>query len=141
MEDPVTIRTDVVPKAMDGGDMVLLTKYEAPGGQFTADEWKEYDIWAAGRMMDLLLGVFPGYPWHTIHDTKQGYAKVSIPILMGVNWGIILHLPVTLGPVIAAGGEVLERYQQSRDRMHLDSFLDARAQHSKLVSRQRPIPE
>jgi len=140
MQDPVTLRSDVLPKAMDGGDMCLLTKYEAPGGQFTEDEWKDYDLWAAQRMVDLLLATFPGYPWHSVHDSKQGYAKVSIPILLGVNWGIILHLPITPGAVIAAGGEVLERYSLSRERMNIAQFLDARQKHSKLVSRRRPIP-
>ena len=142
MEAPTTIREDVEHRSMDGGDMVLRTVYEEPGAG-REDLYKEYDIWAARRMYSLLLAAYPGYPWACQHDSTNKIAKIGIPILTGVrDWYVInlVQTPLTPGAVVVGGGEILERYQQSRTRFNLGAFLAAREIHSKLVDSRRAIP-
>jgi hypothetical protein len=142
MPDPVTVRKDLAPRSMGGGDIILRTTYEAPGGS-REDQYSEYDLWAAKRMQSLLLATYPGYPWACQFDSTHKIAKIGIPILMGVlNWYVINLVQTELTPhtVVAGAGEILERYRQSRMRFSVGSFLDAREQHSALVRRGRAVP-
>lgn len=142
MTELVTVREDVQPRAMGGGNMVAVTKYESPaGGQ--DDPHKEYDIWAANRMYSLLLAAYPGYPWACLFDSIQGYAKISIPILTGIGNGYVINLKqtqMTPGEIVYGGGVLLERYAQSRTRFNLGAFLEARARYSGLLNPKRGIP-
>jgi hypothetical protein len=147
--DAVTIREDVCHEA--GHDMVMLTKYEAPAGEYLGngkwalapDEYKDFDLWRARQIMTWLKTVYPGHFWAVVSDTAQGIVKIGIPILMGVqNWYVInlRQTELTIGTVTVAGGEILERYVLSRQRFNLGTFLDARRQHSALVVPSRRVP-
>jgi hypothetical protein len=104
----------------------------------------DFDLWRAGRVMAVLKTQFPGHLWCVEHDLAQGICKISIPILMGIcNWYVLnlrTHGDLTKGMVIAAGGEILERYRLPRCRLEIGSFLDARERHSALVNRRRMVP-
>jgi hypothetical protein len=145
--DPVTLRQDVVLKDIHGGnDRIVLTKYEAPStpdSGIAADPYKEQDIAIAGTMMKWLEKHFPGHLWGCISDIKQGIVKFNLPILMGVNaWFVVNLMTHDICDGLANGaGEILERYRLPRGRFHLDSFLDARQKHSKLVMPSRKVPE
>lgn len=148
--DPVTTREDLVPDAA-GHDIVMLTKYEAPAGESNGDgtwavaedQYKDFDLWRANRVIAFLKLTYPGHLWAVISDEAQHIVKIGIPILMGVNWWYVINTvetEVTPGAIIVAGGEILERYSLSRTRFNLGAFLDARARHSALVVPSRKVP-
>lgn len=154
--DPVATGYTVVEKDTHGSpDLVLRATYEAPAaadGSVAEDPYKEYDMWVASRAIQLLLKVYPDYPWTAKHDTalnrKTGnhdkLLLIGIPILMGVNNYYAINVqttPLSQGRVLAAGGEILERYGCRRGRMQLAQFLEARAKHSALVIPSRKVPE
>lgn len=145
--DLETVRQDVQLKDQHGGhDRVMLTKHEAPAGpdgEIAEDTRKEWDIWAAAQAMKILEAEYPGHFWRVVHDSAQGMAFISIPILMGVNRFMAINLRTHALDdmrVKLAGGEILERYGLTRGRIHMPSFLDAREQHSALVVPGRPVP-
>lgn len=146
--DPVVLRRDTVEKQGHGlHDMTLTTQHEseveADGVTPIADPLAEYDIWVARRTIQLLLRVYPGYPWCVESDTKGHLLKISIPVLMGcANWYLInlKQTELTQGAILLAGGELLERYGCSRGKFQLDEYLAAREKHSALVVPSRLVP-
>lgn len=146
--DPQTIRQDVVEGTSLGGghDVVVITEHEStagPNGEVEFDVFKDFDLWRAKRVMSVLQSEYPGHLWGVVSDVKQGIVKISIPILMGVNFWYIINekqTQVTKGAVVVAGGEILERYGLSRIRFNLGSFLEARSRHSALVMPSRHVP-
>jgi hypothetical protein len=145
--DVITIREDVVEKTTLGGhDMVVQTKYEAPAdseGGIADDEFKERDLAIAANMMKWLQREYPGHPWGAVSDLRQGIVKINIPILMGFEdyWIVNLRTHDIIEGMAQGAGQILERYGLRRGRFHLGEFLEARAQHSKLIIKKRPIPE
>lgn len=142
--DAVTTRVEL---DTDGAhDILMHETYEAPCDRYGRPEfdvYKDFDQWRARRVMAVLKTEYPGHFWAVQSDVKQGIVKIGIPILMGVcNWYVIneKQTPVTPGAVIVGGGEILEHYGLSRERFNLGAFLEARAQHSKLVMPSRAIP-
>lgn len=128
-------------------DMVVLERHLAPMGPDGEEEFdpvRDFDLWRARRAMSLLLTTYPGYPWCVEHDTKQGICKISIPILMGIcNWYVLnlgTHCAMSTHDVVTAGGEILERYRCPRTGFNIAAFLEARATHSALINRKRPVP-
>ena len=61
---------------------------------------------------------------------------------MGGNWVYLIRW-ADLAParVVAAGGEVLERYRLPRGKFDLGRFLAARDRHSIMLGRARRVPE
>jgi len=145
--DAVTVRQDVLEGDPGQHDIVILSKYVAPAdgdGNVEFDVHKDYDMWCAARAMSLLMAVYPGHFWAVESDVKQHILKIGIPILMGIcNWYVInlRQTELTPGAILVAGGEILERYRLRRGRLEIASFLEARANHSALVNRRRPVPE
>jgi hypothetical protein len=147
--DPVDVRQDVLLKDSPGGhDRVVMTKYEAPtsidGESLGEDRWADFDIWAAGEAMKVLESEYPGHTFRVIHDSHQGVALISIPILMGVNKFMAVNLKTHVldsTRVKNAGGEILERYGLLRGRFQLAPFLEAREKHSALVLPSREVPD
>jgi hypothetical protein len=129
-------------------DMVLMERHSAPvaedGVSEEFDPVKDFDLWRARRVMTMLMSKYPGHFWCVEHDLSQGICKISIPILMGIcNWYVInlrTHCDLTIGDVVVAGGEILERYGLQRAGFQIAPFLEARHQHSALVNRRRPVP-
>jgi hypothetical protein len=145
--DAVLVRKDFVePDAFGAHEMELQTKYEAPmdGGGRAEDPHAGYDVWAAKRAQALLLAAYPGHMFGVVSDRASGVMKINIPILMGFDsWYVINYrtdATELARRVVMAGGLLLELYGLRRGRLQLGSFLDARAQHSRLVDRRRPIP-
>jgi hypothetical protein len=137
----------VVEKTTLGGhDIVVRTQHEAPSGpngEVLHDPFKAMDLENAKWMMEVLKKHYAGIPWRCVYDGAQKMAYFSIPILMGVNkfWAINLVTDQMTEPLLTrAGGELLERYGQSRTRFNLNSFLDAREKHSALVVPSRKVP-
>jgi len=71
---------------------------------------------------------YPGHPWSVEVMADQGVAKISIPELLGQNWGYILHLD-TMMPrdVVKAGGEILERFKIPRAAVDLSAYAQAQS--------------
>lgn len=142
MRDPVTLRKHVLPRAMAGGDMVLLEKYEEPGME-REDPHQASDMDSARKVWRMLGDIYPGYTWGVVYDATKGYCFIMLPILTGCRDGFFINLrthQADLPTVRNAGGLLLECYRQSRTGLNLASFLEARAKHSKLVVPSRPIP-
>jgi hypothetical protein len=127
-------------------EQALLHKHDAPAtadGGVGEDVRKDFDIWAAGQALQVLESEYPGHLWRVVHDSKQGMAFISIPILMGVNNFMAVNLKTNLlddHRVKLAGGEILERYGLLRGRFQLTPFLEAREKHSALVVPSRKVP-
>lgn len=134
------VRKDVV-KTDAGHHEVVFTAYQKTS--LTDDQWREYDIWAATRARALLMSIYPGHSWGVVHDSAQGYCSVGIPLLMGFNNCMFIRLAegLTVGKIVAAGGEILERYRLSRTRFNLGQVLEAREKHSALLGPWRKVPE
>ena len=156
MADPITVKTEIVEDDAPGAhDQKRTTQYIPTldaDGNVLPDPYREYDIWVADQAARLLEEAYPGYGWRTMHDTARNkdtgnhdkILLISIPVLMGINNYIAINrqqTELTEGRVLAAGGEILERYGQRRGRMQLAQFLEARAKHSALVNRSRKVPE
>lgn len=145
--EPITLRQDVLLKGTGGHDRIVLTQHQAPADgddSIGEDTWKEYDLWAAGEALAVLEAAYPGHCWRVVHDSFQGMAFISIPVLMGVNRFMAVNLKTHAlddHRVKAAGGEILERYGLKRGRFQEAPFLDARAKHSALVMPSRQVPE
>lgn len=145
--DHITIRQDVLAKDTHGGhDTVVLTKYEPPAKSDTEvadDPYRASDQAIADNMMKWLRREYPGHLWGVVVDQAQGIAKFNIPILMGFDmwWTINLKKTDIVEGMAAGAGQILERYRLTRGRFNLTEFLEARAQHSRLVIGNRPVPE
>jgi len=67
---------------------------------------------------------------------------IALPVLMGGNWVYFIRMSdLTPRRVVAAGGEILERYRLRRGKFELGSFLAAREAHSILAGRAKCVPE
>lgn len=141
-QDAFTVRQDVIEET-GHHDIVVLSKYEAPGDPETVDLFRDFDNWRAKRIFALLITHYPGHLWATQSDVAQGIVKIGIPILMGIcNWYVInlKKTELTPGAIVVAGGEILERYGLPRGRLQIGSFLEARETHSALVNPGRAVP-
>ena len=145
--DPVTLRDDVVEKTTVGGnDRIVRTQYEAPAnpdGSRAEDPHAGFDLWAAEQAMAILESEYPGHCWRVIHDSAQGIALISIPLLMGVSKYMAVNLKthaLDSHRVKFAGGEILERYGLLRGQFQLAPFLEAREKHSALTVPSRKVP-
>jgi hypothetical protein len=76
----------------------------------------------------ILFDHYPGHPWSVEVDAEQGYAFITIPPLLGANWGYILHLDklgVGPEPIIEAGGHLLERFRIPRSTVDIAAYSEA----------------
>jgi len=96
----------------------------------SADPHREFDLFVARRISEILNHHFPGYPWKVVSNAQQGVVYFSIPALMGetLHWLIKLGQWSDLSPrlVIQGGGELLERMNLPRRGFEVMSFLEAR---------------
>jgi len=140
MPDPVIIRQDVLPKTGFGGhDRVVASKTAARPGEV---DHTGYELWVARRAFDLLEAAYPGYAWFVDCDLEKGGVCIALPVLMGGNWVYFINMKdMEPARVLAAGGELLERYRLPRSRFELGRFLEARAKHSILTGAAKKVPE
>lgn len=145
--DPVTVREDVLVHDTHGAnDRVIISKYEAPASGSNVielDTFKTKDFDIAKTMNEWLEKHYPGHLWATVSDLRQGIVKFNIPILMGVDQWFVINLSThdVIDGLKLGAGQILERYRLARGRFEIDSFLDARAKHSRLVMPSRKVPE
>lgn len=151
-QDPVIQHQEVVPRPGFGQhDQVLVESHVAPSssvieGAAEFDPFKDADMAIARQVRDFLRKFPGGYTWFIEADIKHQIVKFNIPVLMGKEHWAVINLRThgtneAFGKaVVDLAGEILERYGQSRSKFNLGSFLDARAQHSKLIKPWAPIP-
>lgn len=142
MTDLVTTR--FITEERGGGvhDATVMEQHIAPPGE-EDDPFREADLVVARRVRTFLVTRFPvGYEWCVRSDLRQGVVMISIPILMGVSYWMVINLKQTaLGHgVLICAGEILERYGLSRTTFNLGAFLEAREKHSALVVPSRKVP-
>lgn len=82
---------------------------------------------AIGRV---LQSHYPGHPWFVEVMADQGVAKITIPPLLGMNFGYILHLDkldsdAGMKSVVEAGGHILERFEIPRSTIDLAAYIAA----------------
>jgi hypothetical protein len=142
--DPIPIRQTLMEGGFGQPDQVIKAEYEKSSGPHAKfDQWAEYDVWVAARMLSILLSEYPGHPWRCRHDSIQGVALISNWILMGMGHWMAVNLKthdLTPDLIIRMGGEILERYGLPRGKLELGSFLEARNKHSALVIKSRKVP-
>ena len=146
-QDPVIVGQTIMPKGDFGAnDRVILHQYEGPSdsdGNPAPDPWRAKDAEVVKTMMRWLEKHYPGHLWGCVADLRHGIVKFNIPILMGVRhwWVVNLRTHDIVDGMRQGAGQILERYRLNRGRFNLAQFLDARAQHSKLIVPSRLVPE
>lgn len=99
------------------------------------DPHRQFDLFVATRIGEILSHHYPGYPWKITSNAQQGIVHFSIPVLMGptLNWLIRLAQWGDLNPkmVIDGAGQLLERMNLPRTGFEVMSFLEARANKNK----------
>lgn len=88
----------------------------------------DYELTVAKAIGRILQAHYPGHPWFVEVMADQGVAKITIPPLLGMNWGYILHLDkigASPRPVIEAGGHILERFNIPRSTIDLAAYITA----------------
>lgn len=150
--DLETVGQTVVEKSGFGRhDMIMAERYEAPSAVNdngdvvkAVDPYCKNDMELAKLMSQWLQKHYEGHFWATKADIRQGIVGFNIPALMGMdNWYVInlRKLKKDFIEELAEGaGQVLERYNLPRGRLHLPSFLEARAKHSALLLPFRQVP-
>jgi hypothetical protein len=111
----------------------------------TIDPHRQFDLFVARRINEILTHHYPGYPWKVVSNAQQGVVYFNIPALMGetLHWLIKLGQWDDLSPklVIQGGGELLERMNLPRRGFEVMSFVEARGKKHKFdfadVSRRR----
>lgn len=87
-----------------------------------------YEVTLCKAIGRILYSHYPGHPWSVEVMADQGIAKITIPPLLGVNWGYILHLDKLTAspkPIIEAGGHILERFNIPRSTIDLAAYITA----------------
>lgn len=97
----------------------------------TDHEGSDYDTWLCAQIFTVLMDHYPGHFWQVRVESKQGIARIRIPILMGDTLGYTLMLSDLAGDpsykaVKRAAGEILERWNIPRTAFSLQDFLAAR---------------
>jgi len=94
------------------------------------DPHREFDLFVAKRIDEILTHHYPGYPWKAVSNAQQGVVYFNIPALMGdtLHWLAKLGQWDDLSPklIIDGGGELLERMNLPRTGFEVMSFLEAR---------------
>lgn len=123
------------------GDPILLRRGRAEGRRNTAVNVKLYgersfhqgvekipaEVGLCKRIFNVLNSQYPGHAWSVEVMIDQGVAKISIPALLGVTWGYIVHLDqLDRAAIIKAGGEILERFRIPRSTVDIAAYFDAR---------------
>ena len=125
---PQLVRADA-PDRVGDRQMLNVQLYKPPLDG-TPDMHREFDMFVANRINEILTHHYPGYPWQSNADASQGVVYFGIPVLMGptLKWVIRLGEWDDLTPklVIDGGGELLERFNLPRRGFEVDSFLHAR---------------
>ncbi len=88
------------------------------------------------NVMHRLGKSFPGYDWLVSADDQTGVIDIYLPE-MGGNMAYTLHikkLDARLSSVVKAGGQILERYNLSREKMRVDDMATLERDFQGIVS-------
>jgi hypothetical protein len=125
---PQIVRADDNERRADR-KMVTLRMYKPPLDG-TPDLHKKFDMWVASRVNATLDKHFPGYPWSSSCDARQGVIYFGIPVLMGPTLRWVIRLAewedLTEKLVKDGGGELLERFNLPRTGFEAASFIHSR---------------
>lgn len=125
---PQLVRADAHERRHDR-QMVSIRLYKPPLDG-TPDMHRKFDMWAASQVNAILDKEFPGYPWSSNCDARQGVVYFGIPVLMGPTLRHVVRLAewsdLTPDLVRTGGGEILERFNLPRTGFEVASFLHAR---------------
>lgn len=76
------------------------------------------------NIADTLVKHYPGYLW-AVQPYQDGTAYQVYCLNLSGKWGFVIHeskIDNDYKVVVNAGGEILERYRVSRERLHEDNF-------------------
>lgn len=82
----------------------------------------------AHQVVDKLCAAYPGWVWSVAFPPGQNIAVIrNMDLMPRMPWGYVLHKTdlysdPSLRSVIRAGGEILERYRQSREMCRVDTI-------------------
>lgn len=82
----------------------------------------------------VLSAHYPGHPWAIEVHAEQGFVFITIPPLLGANWGYVLPFGPLDGDtfrasVIRAGGDLLERFEIPRSTIDMARYIELEAKH------------
>lgn len=125
-DDPVLLGSARLQMA--GRGMKVKTYGERAGRSGDTDAIPA-EVRLCKEMARILFAHYPGHPWSVEVHAEQGYAFITIPPLLGANWGYILHLDKIDGDafrssVIEAGGNLLERFNIPRSTIDIVHYLE-----------------
>ena len=123
MSDPVLIRRTRVEH---GRNRAMTHRLFAEADPFTGStEAVPAELALVKRIGEVLDFHYPGHPWAVEVNKRGGYAKITIPDLLGPNWGMVLHLDrdITDAMIVRCGGEILERFKLPRAGIDIAGYL------------------
>lgn len=127
-DDMVTVSKETVTDSR--GSMVIRQGYTPPLDG-SDDDLREYDMFVARRVAELLAKFYFGYSWHVGADSRQGVIYFAIPDLMGPTLKYVIRLAqfsdLTPSLIRDKAGELLERMRLPRGPMDTAKFIDALA--------------
>lgn len=134
------------------GEAILLRRETLPGyrgasGQrvsvyaersfHTGTEKVSADVSICKRVASVLYGAYPGHAWAV--EVGEGLVKITIPALLGFNWGYFLHLDrMQKKDIVRAGGDILERFAIPRSGVDVAAYVEARKKVP-MLGRFRPM--
>jgi hypothetical protein len=122
--DPITMRQDFV-KGANGPRMNIQSRI-TPSQVHADAERDQRDMQMARGIGRYLHSLYEGHFWQVEVDSKQGYAAITIPLLLG-NWKWKIPLTeLSQAMVRKAGGEILERFKIPRSTIDVGAFLGAK---------------
>ena len=89
-----------------------------------AETFNVHDYSTAKNVAEHLEKKYPGWLW-AVHS-QDGIVTVKSMMLSG-NWGFVMHedkIDNDYRSVVRAGGEILERYNQSRGKFKQDDYQE-----------------
>lgn len=80
------------------------------------------------RIFNVLNAHYNGHAWAVEVDFGQGMAKITIPSILGFNFGYLIRLDeLDRKAIIRGGGEILERFKIPRSTVDINAYMDAKA--------------
>jgi hypothetical protein len=131
IDDPVLLGT---ARLQQGGRAMRVKQYGERAGKSGETKAVPAEVRLCGEIYRILSAHYPGHPWSIEVHAEQGFAFITIPPLLGSNWGYVLHLDklhadAFRASVIEAGGNLLERFEIPRSTIDLARYIELEAKH------------
>jgi hypothetical protein len=131
-EEPVLLGTARLQMA---GQPLRVKTYGERAGRSGEAQAVPGEVAMCKAMARILFAHYPGHPWSVEVHAEQGYAFITIPPLLGANYGYILHLDKIdtqdsfVQGVKEAGGNLLERFSIPRSSIDIAHYLALEQKH------------